>query len=133
MFGAIAVSIGGRCCRCPECSVDFCLYAAGGHGLQPRLGFAGSDRIADPKLPSPDIRFGGRRDAILDASVDRGKIPIKKREGLLSASAINPDNYGIGPAVYWTLCGSDMTTAPAVTQKLPGCSIQDFRCGSLLS
>jgi hypothetical protein len=120
MFSVIAIPISGWFCRRLKCSVDSCLNAASGHGLQPRLGFAGSDGIADLKLPSPDIRFGGRHDAILDAFVEHRKSPLSKNEeGLLSASAINPDNYGIGPAVYWNLCGSDMTTPRAITQKLP--------------
>jgi hypothetical protein len=96
MLSVIAVSIGGWCRRCLECSVDFCLNPASGHGLQPRLGFAGSDGLADPELPSPDIRFGGGHDIILDAFVDHWKSrSLKKREGLFSASAINPGNYGI--------------------------------------
>lgn len=133
MFGAVAVSIGGRCRRRFECGVDFCLNPASGHGLQPRLGFTGPDDLADLELPSPDIGFGGRRDAVLDALVDHRKSHSQKnREGLLSASAINPGKYGIGPAVYWTLRGPDMFTRPAFTQKRPGCSIQDFQCGRLL-
>jgi hypothetical protein len=134
MFGAIAISIGGRRRRRFECGVDFCLNPASGHGLQPRLGFTGPDDLANLELPSPDIGFGGRRDAVLDALVDHRKSHSQKnREGLLSASAINPGKYGIGPAVYWTLRGPDMFTRPAFTQKRPGCSIQDFQCGRLLS
>lgn len=132
MFGAIAISIGGRCRRRFQCGVDFCLNPASGHGLQPRLGFTGPDDLADLELPSPDIGFGGRRDAVLDTLVDHRKSHSQKnREGLLSASAINPGKYGIGPAVYWTLRGPDMFTRPAFTQKRPGCSIQDFQCGRL--
>jgi hypothetical protein len=100
MLGMIAVLTGGRRRRRLECGVDFCLDAAGGQGLQPGLGFAGSDGLADPELPSPNVRFGGRHDAILDAFVDHGKSLFpKKGEGPLFASALNPDNYGIGPAV----------------------------------
>ena len=130
MLGGIAVSLGGRRRRRSECTVDFDLNATGGQGPQPRLGFSGSDGLADLELPSPNVRLVGRHDAILDAFVDHGKSPFQKKgEGLLFASAINPDIYGIAPAVERILRGPDMITTPAFTQKLPGCSIQDFWAG----
>jgi hypothetical protein len=98
MFGAPAVSIAGHYRRCPECGVDLCLNAAGGQGLQLRLGFAGSGGLANLELPSPNVRLGGGHDAILDAFVDHRKSPFPtKAVGLLFSFAINPDNYGIGP------------------------------------
>jgi hypothetical protein len=104
MLGSVALSIGGRRGRCLECGVNFCLNAARGQGHQPRLGFGGSDAIADLELPSPNTPFGARRDAIFAAFVTENP-HSQKRGGLLFTSAINPGIYGIGPIVYLILRG----------------------------